>query len=402
MPAVHDATPPANGDILNDGSAPITTGTRFTVDAEEDYEGVDFWVPATNTGTYSIGLWETTSNDNTNSGTGTLLASGTVAAGSLTGGTWGFGLFSGGAVTLQPDKVYTVGRHASSGRYVSTPLTFTSSSMSGNGITLLQAGSDPTPPGLGTIRNGVFTQDPALQYPQVMFNQSDYFVEPRKAAADPPNDAVIAGNLPAVAGSLTGDQVNPAVVAGNAPGIAGSLAGDQLNPIVLAGTMAGVEGSLTADYLVTGQVGGVVFGVAGVLLLDSDEPPSAPVTNWELAMLRKGTTDFINARPTVISLNRRERYRMGTGAWKWRPMGVRDPQTMRVIEQGPPEVFTTQDGVQRRLDYVLLAEWDADVVKGDWFLYDDDAVEVVEVYHDNGYEVRASLVRMMDPPALGV
>ena len=73
-------------------------------------------------------------------------------------------------------------------------------------------------------------------------------------------------------------------------------------------------------------------------------------------------------------------------------------QVMRLIEQGPPEVLTTPDGLQRSLDYVLLAEWDAVIETNDVFEYDDDLLEVIEVYHDNAYEVRAAVTRKLDPP----
>jgi hypothetical protein len=122
----------------------------------------------------------------------------------------------------------------------------------------------------------------------------------------------------------------------------------------------------------------------------------------ETIMHRRITQTFIDARPTVVSLTPRERYRMGTGAWKWRTLTARPDQVMRVIEQGPPEVLTTQDGITRRVDYVLLAAWDASVAKGDVFTYAGDTVEVIEVYHDNGYEVRAALERRLDAPTIGV
>jgi len=114
---------------------------------------------------------------------------------------------------------------------------------------------------------------------------------------------------------------------------------------------------------------------------------------------RRITQAFIDARPTVVTLIPRERYTLGTGAWKWRNLEPRPDQIMRIIEQGPPEVFTVQDGTQRRVDYVMLAAWDAAIAKGDVFTYAGDTVEVIEIYHNNGYEIRAALERRLDPPS---
>lgn len=122
------------------------------------------------------------------------------------------------------------------------------------------------------------------------------------------------------------------------------------------------------------------------------------VVSEETIANRRITQAFIEANPTVVTLTPRTRYRMATGAWKWQSGTPRADQLMRIIEQGPPEVLTVEDGTQRRIDYVLLAAWDATVAKGDIFTYAGDPVEVVEVYHANGYEIRAALTRRLDPP----
>lgn len=174
-PAAHTSQTPASGDV-NNGAA-ITTGVRFTVDAEVDCAGIAFYVPATNSGTYTVGLYETdTDDDPGGSGTGTQLATDSVASGSVTGGTWAEVTFDT-PVTLATGTVYTAARHASSGRYVSSSGAFTSAGISGNDVNLLQDGTDPNPPGLGSMRNGVFHEGASLAYPNSTFGAADYFVD---------------------------------------------------------------------------------------------------------------------------------------------------------------------------------------------------------------------------------
>lgn len=174
-PVAHTTQVPALPDA--DNGAAITVGARFTVAASFGCAGVAFWVPATNTGTYTVGLWRTTADDSpAGSGTGTLLASATVAAASVTAGGWVQCLFAG-AVTLSPGVVYTAARHATSGRYVATTGVFAAGPVSGGGVTLLQDGTNPQPPDLGVMRNGVFDQGVALAYPASQFGTPDYFVD---------------------------------------------------------------------------------------------------------------------------------------------------------------------------------------------------------------------------------
>jgi hypothetical protein len=174
-PAAHTNQTPSSGDI-NNGAA-ITTGVRLTVDSSLDCAGIAFWVPTTNSGTYTVGLYQTTSDDDPDgSGTGTELATASVGSGSVTADGWAEVLFAT-PVTLSTGTVYTAARHASSGRYVSTSGAFSSASISGNGVTLLQSGTDPNPPGLGSMRNGMFNEGAALAYPANTFGAADYFVD---------------------------------------------------------------------------------------------------------------------------------------------------------------------------------------------------------------------------------
>src|SRR5688572_18378161 len=142
-PAAHTSQTPSSGNVDNGGA--ITTGVRFTVDEALTVAKIAFWVPTTNSGTYTVGLYVTdTDDDPAGSGTGTLLASASVASGGVTPDGWAEVAITPQA--LSAGVVYTAARHASSGRYVATAGAFTSAAISGNGVTLLQDGSDPNPP----------------------------------------------------------------------------------------------------------------------------------------------------------------------------------------------------------------------------------------------------------------
>lgn len=174
-PAAHTTETPTDGNV--DNGAAITVGVRFTVDDDEPITHIAFWVPTTNTGTYTVGLYETTSDDDPGgSGTGDELASASVAAGSVTSDAWAEVPLDTPYVP-SPGVVYTAARHASSGRYVSTSGVFTGADISGGGVTLIESGADPTPPGLGVMRNGVFEEGAALAYPRSSFGNADYFVD---------------------------------------------------------------------------------------------------------------------------------------------------------------------------------------------------------------------------------
>lgn len=173
-PAAHTSQTPANGNAAN--GAAITLGVRFTVSESLDIAAVSFYAPTTNTGTYTGGLWQTTADDDPNgSGAGTLLQSGSLASGSVTPGAWN-DIPLASPVTCTTGVVYTAGVHASSGQFVLTTSVFSSTAITGNGVTLLQSGTDPNPPGLGSMLNGSFTEGAALAYTATATG-SDYFID---------------------------------------------------------------------------------------------------------------------------------------------------------------------------------------------------------------------------------
>lgn len=175
MTSAHTNQVPGLPDI-NNGNA-ITTGSKIRFDSNGFVLAIRFWVPATNTGTYTVGLYEVLTDDDPNgSGTGTLLGSASVSSALVVAGDWA-------EVPLNPvipvssALVYCCARHSSSGRYVATVGAFNGTDITNGGVTELATGSDPNPPGLGSLLNGVFNEGVALAYPANNANQPDYFVD---------------------------------------------------------------------------------------------------------------------------------------------------------------------------------------------------------------------------------
>jgi Domain of unknown function (DUF4082) len=193
---------------LNNGNG-ISLGVRFVVTEALSLGGVTFYAPATNSGTYSYALYTTTSDDDPNgSGTGTLIDDGTIASGSITPGAWNDLDLPLEATT---GVVYTARVHTSSGRFVRTTGAFTSAAISGNGVTLLQVGTDPNPPGLGSMVNGVFL-DNAVGYPNTRFNDADYGID--VWLADDAEDITISGAISADARVVSGAATLEVTAAG--------------------------------------------------------------------------------------------------------------------------------------------------------------------------------------------
>jgi hypothetical protein len=200
-PAAHGAAwTPANGNLDNGGQ--ITLGVRLInkTASPVDIGGVAFYAPVTTGGTYTASVWQTTASDDSPPGAGTLLDDAAVAAAGITPAAWNY---FDVPLTLQPGVVYTAGVHTSTGRYVSNGADSLIAAIEGDDIRLIAANSDPNPPGLGSMFNGVF-RDAANGYPVSAFQRTDYGIDVWLADAIEPID---------VAGAITVGEV---VVAGAA------------------------------------------------------------------------------------------------------------------------------------------------------------------------------------------
>lgn len=112
-----------------------------------------------------------------------------------------------------------------------------------------------------------------------------------------------------------------------------------------------------------------------------------------LTVQRKLTTAFIAALPVVLILTPRSKHKLPAGGYELLEDAPRAAQTMTIVEQtgieGQPLPRVTQDGVERVVSFEIVAEWDAQISRGDVFEYQAKDWEVVDLYFDNGYEKRA-------------
>jgi hypothetical protein len=70
-------------------------------------------------------------------------------------------------------------------------------------------------------------------------------------------------------------------------------------------------------------------------------------------------------------------------------------QTFRLIQQSPSgssiEQRDEEGSTERRVDYVLLGKWDAEIDLGDYWDSGDMRYEVMSILPYNGYETRANV-----------
>lgn len=128
-------------------------------------------------------------------------------------------------------------------------------------------------------------------------------------------------------------------------------------------------------------------------------PPSEPSADLtaETRMQRKNTHRFIMADPITLALTPVAETTTAGGGVVVTDQPKRDTQTFRLIPMShterPRRAVTgpsgTSSGTQRRHEFTLLGEWDADMQPGDW--WDDERGErwkIDEIVPHNGYETR--------------
>lgn len=174
--SAHTTQTPTNGD--NSDGQPINTGTKYMFSVAGIVAGIKFWVPtSSNSGTFTVGLWESTGGDGVvdDTGTGTLLQSKTIPYTDVTPSGWGE-VFFDTPVVVETTKVYLASVHSSLGRYVSTSGVFTSGGITNGNVTALQSGTAPNPPNIGSVRNSTYDYG-SFAYPNNFFGEPDYFVD---------------------------------------------------------------------------------------------------------------------------------------------------------------------------------------------------------------------------------
>lgn len=165
--SAHTSQTPTDGD--EDNGTAVTTGCKYVFAKPGVVSAIRWWAPATNTGTYTLALYEVT-----NTNTGTLLASASVESTGVTGGAWNNTPIT--AQSVSPDKTYVAARHSTSGRFVRTAGVFTAAGITNGNVTAIANGTDSPGPG-GALLNCTYDEDAALGYPASQFGEPDYFVD---------------------------------------------------------------------------------------------------------------------------------------------------------------------------------------------------------------------------------
>lgn len=163
-------TPAVSG---NDGAPGITTATSLMFAVAGVISHVRFWAANdTLSGTWTGAVWQVTSDDGGGSGTGTLLGSKAVSAAGITPNAWNL-IELDTPVPVVPGVLYRIGLHTPAW-YVATNGFFNSPLVNGD-ITAPENGSDPI--GLGTLRQGTFIVNAAIQYPTQVGLTASYFID---------------------------------------------------------------------------------------------------------------------------------------------------------------------------------------------------------------------------------
>jgi hypothetical protein len=206
--SAHTTETPSNGN--EDNGTAVTVGCKYVFAVPGTVSAIRWWAPTTNTGTYTVGLYEVTDTH-----TGTLLASAQVEAAGVTGGAWNVTPITTQAVSA--DKCYVAARHATSGRFVVRADVFTSAGITNGNVTAIQDGTDAPGPG-GALLNCTYNEDAALGYPASQFGEPDYYVDLVFDAG-----ATVTGAGAASLGGLAGSAAGARVGLGSGASVLGVL-----------------------------------------------------------------------------------------------------------------------------------------------------------------------------------
>lgn len=129
-------------------------------------------------------------------------------------------------------------------------------------------------------------------------------------------------------------------------------------------------------------------------------PPDRPGDGYlehslEMDLQRRITAEFISTQPVMVTLTPRLKVKTATGGYAWAKQEDRPVQRMRLVESsGVPAELRSSDGQMRQLEFMLLGEWDAVIGQYDIFEFEPGQWwEVADLYHFNGWERRASVIR---------
>ena len=123
------------------------------------------------------------------------------------------------------------------------------------------------------------------------------------------------------------------------------------------------------------------------------EPSYSDVTQ-ELRVMRQQTHEFIAWNSRLITLRWPGKVADGMGGWRTvEPTPALVPQIMRLITQmeGVTVVRSSLDGEEISPDFVLLGDYDAEILADDWFEIDGRIYDVKMVREDRRYETWAAV-----------
>jgi hypothetical protein len=116
----------------------------------------------------------------------------------------------------------------------------------------------------------------------------------------------------------------------------------------------------------------------------------------ERSVLRRQTTAFIKDNPVSLTITRGgAKTSDGAGGWTIGDGTPIDPQTMRMIPSGEGRAqlqARNVDGEVITPGFVIIAEHDANIKKGDGFVKDNRNYEIIYVREDRRYETWAEVV----------
>jgi len=122
------------------------------------------------------------------------------------------------------------------------------------------------------------------------------------------------------------------------------------------------------------------------------------MTTREQLAQRRLTREYIKLSPLHVRMTSYERLDDDMGGWRYIRGEQRYTQTFRLIENSQAGsnaavVSINVDGVVREIEFLLLGDYCADIRLHDRFEKDGDEFQVVEIWPDNGWEKRASVIR---------
>ena len=112
------------------------------------------------------------------------------------------------------------------------------------------------------------------------------------------------------------------------------------------------------------------------------------------------TSWFINDDPTAVTFIPHHAEWSG-GAKKWVEDPPRETQIVKFIYPGGDGIVVTADGTARRFDFIIVAEYDAEIQIGDSFDHQGNYYVVESVMPYNGYEVKVGGSSHGDSPDYG-